>query len=143
MRSCRSSGVREYVLGRSDPLMVDVEVANDGEDAFETMFFLNLPPGVNYVKLQPHPGQQVRSVVGPRRRVWWETKTGRCVHQYHIYFTDQSFEATKYQRFRQFQDGFVEQGTPCMQTHQCRVTEIPFNNTTNCGIKTNVCRGPF
>ncbi|XP_055327673.1 integrin alpha-8-like isoform X2 [Paramacrobiotus metropolitanus] len=56
-----SSGKPEYILGKSDPLSVDVNVENEGEDAFETMFFLNLPPGVQYAKAQqdanqPHVG---------------------------------------------------------------------------------------
>jgi Integrin alpha len=37
-------------------------VANEGEDAFETMFFLNLPAGINYVKIQPQAGQQVNLI---------------------------------------------------------------------------------
>ena len=59
--------MKEYVLGRSDPLTIDVEVSNDGEDAFETMFYLHLPVGVDYVKMQQTGGSQSVAVTCTHR----------------------------------------------------------------------------
>ncbi|GAV07234.1 hypothetical protein RvY_17099-2 [Ramazzottius varieornatus] len=53
-----STGMKEYVLGRSEPLTIEVQVSNEGEDSFETMFYLHLPLGVDYVKMQQTGGTQ-------------------------------------------------------------------------------------
>ncbi|CAH2990437.1 unnamed protein product [Chilo suppressalis] len=41
-----------YVLGSGDNVHIDVRVENAGEDAFEATYYLGLPPGVTYAKME-------------------------------------------------------------------------------------------
>ena len=47
---CRN--LLEYSVGSEDRLELDIEVFNDGEDAYEANFYLELPESVNYVKTE-------------------------------------------------------------------------------------------
>lgn len=42
------SNVDKYLLGSGKKLELDVIVKNEGEDSFESMFYMKLPPGVTY-----------------------------------------------------------------------------------------------
>ncbi|PSN37770.1 hypothetical protein C0J52_13179 [Blattella germanica] len=44
--------VERYLLGSGNRLELDVIVENRGEDSFETMFTMNVPGGVHYVKVE-------------------------------------------------------------------------------------------
>jgi integrin alpha 8 len=39
-----------YILGGLDPLVVDVNVTNEGEEAYEAIFYMNIPEGLDYKK---------------------------------------------------------------------------------------------
>lgn len=41
-----------YVLGSGENLHIDVKVENSGEDAFEAAYYLMIPPGVTYAKME-------------------------------------------------------------------------------------------
>lgn len=41
----------QYLIGSKTRLELDVTVKNAGEDAFESMFYLQMPLGINYVNL--------------------------------------------------------------------------------------------
>lgn len=45
------SAVDKYLLGSKDLLVVEVIVMNHGEDAFESNFFMTIPPGLNYKRV--------------------------------------------------------------------------------------------
>lgn len=47
---CRS--VKRYLLGSGERLSVDVIVINEGEDAFEAVFDMKVPPGINYINIE-------------------------------------------------------------------------------------------
>ncbi|CAB3370851.1 Hypothetical predicted protein [Cloeon dipterum] len=47
-----SPNVEEYLLGSEKRLEFIVEVFNGGEDAFESMFYLTIPPGLNYINIE-------------------------------------------------------------------------------------------
>ncbi|XP_012282134.1 integrin alpha-PS2 isoform X2 [Orussus abietinus] len=44
--------VDRYLLGSGRRLELDVLVQNEGEDAFEAMYNLQLPPGIDYIKIE-------------------------------------------------------------------------------------------
>jgi integrin alpha 8 len=46
------SNVENYLLGSERRLELNVEVFNSGEDAFESMFYLTIPPGLNYINIE-------------------------------------------------------------------------------------------
>jgi Integrin alpha len=46
------SNVEKYLLGSERRLEINVEVFNGGEDAFESMFYLTIPPGLNYINIE-------------------------------------------------------------------------------------------
>lgn len=48
--SLKVKSIDEYVLGTNDLLSVEVSIVNKGEDAFETSFYMNVPPGLDYKK---------------------------------------------------------------------------------------------
>ncbi|BET03351.1 integrin [Nesidiocoris tenuis] len=58
MHKCATSdvlpirSVEKYVLGSGKRLEIEVEVQNEGEDAFESSFELQVPTGLNYVKIE-------------------------------------------------------------------------------------------
>jgi hypothetical protein len=41
----------QYLIGSRTRLELDVTVKNAGEDAFEAMFYLYMPLGINYVNI--------------------------------------------------------------------------------------------
>lgn len=41
-----------YVLGSGENVLIDVKVVNSGEDAFEAAYFLRIPAGVTYTKME-------------------------------------------------------------------------------------------
>lgn len=41
----------QYLIGSKSRLELDVTVKNAGEDAFEAMFYLYMPLGINYVNI--------------------------------------------------------------------------------------------
>lgn len=41
-----------YVLGSSENVNIDVSVDNSGEDAFEAAYYLQIPAGVTYAKME-------------------------------------------------------------------------------------------
>ncbi|XP_045445586.1 integrin alpha-PS2 [Melitaea cinxia] len=41
-----------YVLGSGEDLNIDIKVENSGEDAFEAAFYMQIPPGVTYAKME-------------------------------------------------------------------------------------------
>lgn len=41
----------QYLIGSRKRLELDVTVKNGGEDAFEAMFYLYMPLGINYVNI--------------------------------------------------------------------------------------------
>jgi len=41
----------QYLIGSKSRLELDVMVKNAGEDAFEAMFYLYMPLGINYVNI--------------------------------------------------------------------------------------------
>lgn len=45
---CRSD--RSFLMGSTDRIWVDVEVANNGEDSYETMLYMTVPQGLSYVR---------------------------------------------------------------------------------------------
>lgn len=45
--------VDKFLLGSKDLLTFEVLVANGGEDAFETSFYMTIPPSVKYKNLKP------------------------------------------------------------------------------------------
>ncbi|KAK3912027.1 Integrin alpha-PS2, partial [Frankliniella fusca] len=47
-----SSNVSKYLLDSEQLLAIDVEVRNDGEDAFETTYEMQLPTGMDYKRIQ-------------------------------------------------------------------------------------------
>ncbi|XP_059478388.1 integrin alpha-PS2 isoform X2 [Neocloeon triangulifer] len=47
-----SPNVGEYLLGSEKRLEFNVEVFNNGEDSFESMFYLTIPPGLNYINIE-------------------------------------------------------------------------------------------
>ena len=42
----------EYSVGSEERLELEIEIFNDGEDAYESSFYLELPESVNYVKTE-------------------------------------------------------------------------------------------
>lgn len=44
--------VKRYLLGSGERLFVDVVVTNEGEDAFESVFDMKIPAGINYVNIE-------------------------------------------------------------------------------------------
>lgn len=44
--------MKRYLLGSGERLSVDVVVINEGEDAFESVFDMRVPPGINYVNIE-------------------------------------------------------------------------------------------
>lgn len=44
--------VDTYLLGSKDLLVFEVKVANHGEDAFEAGYFMTVPPGMNFRKIE-------------------------------------------------------------------------------------------
>ncbi|XP_063378399.1 integrin alpha-PS2 isoform X1 [Cydia fagiglandana] len=47
-----SSPIREYTLGSGENINLDVTVANSGEDAFEATYYLKIPAGVTFAKME-------------------------------------------------------------------------------------------
>lgn len=47
-----SRTVDKYLLGSKDLLVVEVIVMNHGEDAFESNFFMTIPPGLDYKRVE-------------------------------------------------------------------------------------------
>lgn len=41
-----------YVLGSGENVHIDVKVENSGEDAFEAAYYLQIPAGVTYAKME-------------------------------------------------------------------------------------------
>uniref|UniRef100_A0A146ME75 Integrin alpha-PS2 n=1 Tax=Lygus hesperus TaxID=30085 RepID=A0A146ME75_LYGHE len=52
LRLIARPSVDKYVLGSGKRLEIEVEVQNEGEDAFESTFELQVPSGLNYVKIE-------------------------------------------------------------------------------------------
>ncbi|XP_053626129.1 integrin alpha-V isoform X2 [Plodia interpunctella] len=52
LRMAATTPVLNYLLGSGDNINIDVKVENIGEDAFEAAYFLQLPPGVTYAKME-------------------------------------------------------------------------------------------
>ena len=46
----------QYLIGSRKRLELDVTVKNAGEDAFEAMFYLYMPMGINYVNINKSKG---------------------------------------------------------------------------------------
>lgn len=44
--------VNDYILGSKDLIVFDVVISNHGEDAFETGFYMTVPPGLNFRKIE-------------------------------------------------------------------------------------------
>lgn len=44
--------IDQYLLGSKDLLVFEVKVSNEGEDAFEAGFFMSVPPGMNFRKIE-------------------------------------------------------------------------------------------
>lgn len=44
--------LNEYSVGSDERLELSMEVVNDGEDAYEANFFLDLPESINYIKTE-------------------------------------------------------------------------------------------
>ena len=42
----------EYSVGGDERLEISLEVVNDGEDAYEANFYLDLPESINYIKTE-------------------------------------------------------------------------------------------
>ncbi|CAH2086025.1 unnamed protein product [Euphydryas editha] len=47
-----STPTKIYVLGSGEDLHIDIKVENSGEDAFEAAYYLQIPPGVTYSKME-------------------------------------------------------------------------------------------
>ena len=47
---CRN--LNEYSVGSDERLELSLEVVNDGEDAYEANFYLDLPESINYIKTE-------------------------------------------------------------------------------------------
>ncbi|XP_047988907.1 integrin alpha-PS2 isoform X4 [Leguminivora glycinivorella] len=47
-----SSPIREYTLGSGENINLDVTVTNSGEDAFEAAYYLKIPAGVTFAKME-------------------------------------------------------------------------------------------
>ncbi|XP_054288961.1 integrin alpha-PS2 isoform X2 [Macrosteles quadrilineatus] len=52
LRINATPNVKRYLLGSGERLSVDVVVINEGEDAFESVFDMRVPPGINYVNIE-------------------------------------------------------------------------------------------
>ncbi|KAL0842461.1 hypothetical protein ABMA28_014558 [Loxostege sticticalis] len=52
LRLAASTPTIKYILGSGDNLNIDVKVENSGEDAFEAAYYLRMPPGVTYAKME-------------------------------------------------------------------------------------------
>lgn len=44
--------MKRYLLGSGEKLFLEVLIQNEGEDAFEAVFDLTVPPGINYVNIE-------------------------------------------------------------------------------------------
>ena len=44
--------MNEYSVGGDERLEISIEIANEGEDAYEANFFLDLPESINYIKTE-------------------------------------------------------------------------------------------
>ncbi|XP_073943620.1 integrin subunit alpha inflated isoform X2 [Choristoneura fumiferana] len=44
--------INEYVIGSGENINIDVAVENNGEDAFEAAYYLKIPAGVTYAKME-------------------------------------------------------------------------------------------
>ena len=44
--------LNEYSVGGDERLELSLEVVNDGEDAYEANFYLDLPESINYIKTE-------------------------------------------------------------------------------------------
>ena len=44
--------LKEYSVGSDERLELSLEVVNDGEDAYEANFYLDLPESINYIKTE-------------------------------------------------------------------------------------------
>ncbi|CAG9585052.1 unnamed protein product [Danaus chrysippus] len=51
-KNCGPDNVFNYVLGSGENVHIDVKVENGGEDAFETAYYLQIPAGVTYAKME-------------------------------------------------------------------------------------------
>ncbi|XP_028158695.1 integrin alpha-8-like isoform X1 [Ostrinia furnacalis] len=52
LRLAASTPTIKYILGSGDNLNIDVKVENSGEDAFEAAYYLRMPAGVTYAKME-------------------------------------------------------------------------------------------
>ncbi|XP_075237231.1 uncharacterized protein LOC142333690 isoform X2 [Lycorma delicatula] len=52
LRLTSTPSVKRYLLGSDERLMIDVYVENNGEDSFESILDMSVPPGLNYVKIE-------------------------------------------------------------------------------------------
>lgn len=52
LRMTAISPTMKYVLGSGENINIDVKVENSGEDAFEAGYYLNIPAGVTYAKME-------------------------------------------------------------------------------------------
>ncbi|XP_047021032.1 integrin alpha-PS2 isoform X2 [Helicoverpa zea] len=52
LRMAATTPTINYVLGSGENLHIDVKVENSGEDAFEAAYFLEVPAGVTYAKME-------------------------------------------------------------------------------------------
>ena len=44
--------MNEYSVGSDERLEISIEIVNEGEDAYEANFFLDLPESINYIKTE-------------------------------------------------------------------------------------------
>lgn len=47
--------VSNYLLGTGERFDIEAKVVNYGEDAFETIFNLRIPPGLNFTRIERLP----------------------------------------------------------------------------------------
>lgn len=47
-----SPNLVEYTIGSNEKLVMNVSVKNNGEDAFESMFYLNMPMAINFITIK-------------------------------------------------------------------------------------------
>ena len=47
-----SRDTTELVIGAGEPILIDILVANDGEDAFEAVFVAQFPEGLQFVRVE-------------------------------------------------------------------------------------------
>ena len=75
-----SRNLNEYSVGSDERLEISIEIVNDGEDAYEANFFLDLPESINYIKTELKEEISEGGVIGTTPPVLCSPPTLRNEH---------------------------------------------------------------